>query len=285
MGLELPEILTLTKQLNKEIKGKKIKNAVIKNYDSLLRMGFIKPKPKELEARLVKKSIEPISGEGKWLFVQLKPEMQLVLGEILGKIPFHKTNDTIPPKYNLLLEFEDSTFLTVIINFYGFIMAVNQKELKQLKYPGKLGISPLDKKFTFQKFNAILEESSKEIIKAVILDQKKIAGIGNSYLQDILFKAKLHPKRKVADISIGEREVLYNVITKILSEAVRHGGRNNEFDLYNNPGNYKPILDKNIKGKPCPECGKKIEKINILGSTCYVCPACQRQPVRINQGV
>jgi formamidopyrimidine-DNA glycosylase len=276
MGLELPEILTLAEQMNKEIKGKKIKNAILKNYDSLLRMGFIKPKPKELEARLVKKSIDTILGEGKWLFVHLKPEMQLVLGEILGKILFHKSKDTTPPKYNLLLEFEDNTYLTVIINFYGFIMAVNDNELMQLRYPGKLGISPLDKKFTFQKFNDILEKSGKAIVKAVLLDQRKIAGIGNSYLQDILFRAKLHPKRNVSDISIGERKVLFNTIKKTLKEALRLGGRNNEFDLYNEPGGYKPILDKNIKGKPCPECGKKVEKLNVLGSACYACQSCQK---------
>jgi len=86
----------------------------------------------------------------------------------------------------------------------------------------------------------------------------------------------LHPKRKVADISIGERKVLFNAITKTFKEALSLGGRNNEFDLYNNSGGYKPILDKNIKGKPCPECGKKIEKLNVLGSTCYVCPSCQK---------
>jgi formamidopyrimidine-DNA glycosylase len=276
MGLELPEILTLNRQMNKEIKGKNIRNAILKNYDSLLRMGFIKPKPKELEARLVKKSIDSISGEGKWLFVHLKSEMQLVLGEILGKILFHKSKDTIPPKYNLLLEFEDNTNLTVIINFYGFIMAVNDNELKRLKYPGKLGISPLDNKFTFKKFNDILEESNKEIIKAVLLDQRKIAGIGNSYLHDILFRARLHPKRKVADISVGERKVLFNAMIKTLKEALHLCGRNNEFDLYNKSGGYKPILDKNIKGKPCPECGNKIEKLNVLGSASYICPGCQK---------
>jgi len=276
MGLELPEVLTLTKQMNQEIKDKKIKNAILENYDSLLKMGFIKPRPKDLEARLVKKSINSISGGGKWLFFHLKPEMQLMLGEILGKILYHNSKDSIPPKYNLLLEFEDNTFLTVTINFYGFVMALNDNELKQLKYPGKLGISPLDNKFTFQKFNDILEESNKEIIKAAILDQGKIAGIGNSYLRDILFRAKVHPKRKVADISVGEKKILFNAMAKTLKEAFRLGGRCNEFDLYNKPGVYKPILDKNIKGKPCPECGKKIEKLNVLGSTCYVCQSCQK---------
>lgn len=229
-----------------------------------------------MEARLINKTIRSVKGDGKWLFVQLKPEMQLVLGEILGKILFHKSKDTIPPKYNLLVEFEDNAFLTVTINFYGFIMVVNNNELKQLKYPGKSGVSPLaEKKFSFPKFNDILEESNKEIIKAVLLDQRKIAGIGNSYLQNILFKAKIHPKRKAEDINIRERKVLYNVVTKTLKEALHLGGRNNEFDLYNKPGSYKPILDKNIKGKPCPECGKKIEKINVLGSSCYLCSACQ----------
>jgi formamidopyrimidine-DNA glycosylase len=59
-----------------------------------------------------------------------------------------------------------------------------------------------------------------------------------------------------------------------MNKAVRLGGRDTEYDLYDSPGSYRVILDKRMKGKPCPECGT-IEKLNVLGSTCYVCPSCQ----------
>lgn len=67
----------------------------------------------------------------------------------------------------------------------------------------------------------------------------EIAGIGNSYLQGILFKAKIHPKRKVVDISENDRKDLFNAIKEILNEAIRLGEREDEYDLYNKPGGYK----------------------------------------------
>lgn len=149
--------------------------------------------------------------------------------------------------------------------------------MKERKYPSKLGLSPIDdNEFTFQAFNDILEESSTKMIKAVLLNQWKIAGIGNSYLQGILFKAKIHPKRKVVDISENDRKDLFNAIKEILNEAIRLGEREDEYDLYNKPGGYKKILSKRMKGKPCPKCGTVIKKSNVLGSSSYVCPSCQK---------
>lgn len=277
MGVELPEAVILAKQMNEELKGKIIDGAHLKNYVSLHRMGFINLEPNDFEARLITKSIDSVTTKGKWIFVTLKPEMHLLLGELMGKVLYHSSRDLTPDKYHLKLEFEDNTFLTVRVNFLGFILAVTDNELKTRKYPGKLGLSLIDdKKFTFQVFNDILEESSTKMIKAVLLNQWKIAGIGNGYLQDILFKAKIHPKRKVSDISEDERTHLYYAIKETLGEAIRLGGRETEYDLYNKPGGYKTILGKHRKGKPCPECGTVIEKLNVLGSSSYVCPSCQK---------
>lgn len=277
MGIELPEALILARQMNKELEGKIIDGAHLKDYASLLRMGFINPEPNDLEVRLVKKSIDSVTAKGKWIFVTLKPDMQLLLGEMMGKVLFHSSQDSIPDKYHLKLEFRDNTFLTVRVSFYGFILAVTDNELKKRKYPGRLGLSPVDdKKFTFQAFNAILEENSTKMIKAVLLNQRKIAGIGNSYLQDILFKAKIHPKRKVVDIRENERKGLHNAIKELLNEAIRLGGREDEYDLHNKPGGYRKILGKHMKGKPCPRCGTVIEKSNVLGSSSYTCPSCQK---------
>jgi formamidopyrimidine-DNA glycosylase len=153
----------------------------------------------------------------------------------------------------------------------------HQGELEAQRYPGKLGLSPVDEKeFSYQNFCAVLEQGGNKIVKYVLMEQTKIAGIGNGYLQDILFRAKLHPKRKVADLSKTERKTLYNAIRKTLNEAVRRGGGEFEVDLYDQPGRYKRLVGEHMKGKPCPACGTTIEKLSVLGGSVYVCPSCQK---------
>lgn len=275
---ELPEILRLAEQMNGELKGKVIVSAHLSDESaSLLKMGFIYPQPRELEAILAKKTVDSVTGEGKWLYIKLKPEKYLLLGEISGKILYHRDKKTLPEKYHLKLNFADGSFLTVQVSFYGFIKVFKEEELETQRYPGKLGLSPVDaNEFTFQKFSHILDEYGNKIAKYVLLDQTKIAGIGNGYLQDILFKAKIHPKRKIVEISENERRFLYDSICGTLNEAVRLGGSRQEYDLYGNLGGYKRILDANMKGKPCPRCGTAIEKLNVLGSSSYTCPNCQK---------
>ena len=88
--------------------------------------------------------------------------------------------------------------------------------------------------------------------------------------------AKIHPKRLVADIDdIEESRKLYDAIKETMEQAIELGGRYDERDLYNNPGRYIRILDSKTRGKPCPECGTPIEKIQYLGGASYFCSSCQ----------
>ena len=97
MGVELPEALILAKQMNEELEGKIIKSVHLKNYASLLRMGFINLEPNDFEARLVSKSIDSVTAKGKWIFVALKPDMQLLLGEMMGKVLYHSSQEKEKP--------------------------------------------------------------------------------------------------------------------------------------------------------------------------------------------
>jgi formamidopyrimidine-DNA glycosylase len=99
--------------------------------------------------------------------------------------------------------------------------------------------------------------------------------MGNGYLQDILFRAKIHPRRRVVDILEREKLALYEAIVGTLKQAVELGGRDTECDLYGNRGGYASILSSKAKGQPCRECGTLIEKIQYLGGSCYLCPSCQ----------
>ncbi|HVM70456.1 MAG TPA: hypothetical protein VMT91_01750, partial [Anaerolineales bacterium] len=77
------------------------------------------------------------------------------------------------------------------------------------------------------------------------------------------------------DLTIGQQRDLYAAITDTIDAVTEKGGRNDEIDLFGNPGGYLRIMDSKAAGKPCPDCGRKIEKIQYLGGACYFCPRCQ----------
>jgi len=103
-----------------------------------------------------------------------------------------------------------------------------------------------------------------------------IPGIGNALTQDILFKARLHPRYAIQDLSQEQRKQLFRAIVDTLEEAIRLGGRYDEFDLFNQPGGYQRIMDSHAVGQPCPHCGTAIVKMQYLGGACYFCPQCQQ---------
>lgn len=273
---ELPDVLVVARQMNNELLGKKIVAAQFneKGYYNLPKKAF--------EAALIGKTIGPATGQGKWLLVKLEPNRYLQLGFHTGHILYHTNQETIPKKFTLKVDFADNTVLTIRNYGMSFIRIVKDEELGKFKYLGtwygKLGISPIDEKeFTFKAFNNILEEDNTKLIKDILtVDQSKIAGIGNGYFQEIIFKAKIHPKRKAEELSEEERKALYNAIREVLSEAIRLGGKDDVFDLYGKKGGYRKILGAHALGKPCPDCGTAIERLNLLGSRTYYCPSCQK---------
>ena len=99
--------------------------------------------------------------------------------------------------------------------------------------------------------------------------------MGSGMLQDILFRAKLNPRRKVPDIKKEERVHLHQAILKTMQLAIEAHGRDTEKDLFGIPGSYIPLMDRRTAGTPCPLCGTTIEKISYLGGSCYICPSCQ----------
>jgi formamidopyrimidine-DNA glycosylase len=161
---------------------------------------------------------------------------------------------------------------------WGWARAVKKDELPLQRYPGRPGVTPLaGEAFTPATLGAILDKYPNKAVKYLLLLQEEIAGIGNGYLQDILFRAGLHPKKKVGALGAEERAALYAAIVETMGQAVELGGRDSETDLYGHPGRYRAILSKETLGTPCPVCGTPIEKISVLGSGSYLCPSCQRE--------
>jgi formamidopyrimidine-DNA glycosylase len=121
-------------------------------------------------------------------------------------------------------------------------------------------------------------EKTKKGIKGFLVTSKYINGIGNGYLQDILYRARLHPARKIPTLSGDEREQLYAAIQDTLAQAINLGGREDEHDLFDQTGCYRRVMSNQAIGWPCPNCRTPIEKLSYLGGACYICPSCQEAP-------
>ncbi len=113
-------------------------------------------------------------------------------------------------------------------------------------------------------------------LKAFLATEKRIPGLGNGVLQDILFNAGLHPRKKVESLSAKEKEQIFQSIRSTLLEMVENGGRDTEKDLWGKPGGYKTIMSKNTFKSPCPSCGMGIERARYMGGSIYFCCNCQK---------
>ena len=154
---------------------------------------------------------------------------------------------------------------------------LNSKEFKAL------GPEPLAKSFTFEEFRARLRpdgvSARRSKIKQVLMDQKKIAGIGNIYASEILWRAKIHPEKNVAKLDEKELKLLYQNIKKVLSLGVKLGGES--FSDYRKPDGTKGDFDTERKaykreGQKCQRCGTKIKRIKVAQRSAFFCPHCQK---------
>jgi formamidopyrimidine-DNA glycosylase len=274
--IELPEAMTIARQMNEALRGKQIEAGSRGNTPH--KFAFYNRPPEDYEMILRGKTIGETMAHGSLILACIEPDYVLVLGSGGERILLHQDEKTLPKKYQLLLRFQDGTFLTVTVQGWGFAQLLCQSEMADHPYVGKKGISPLSDAFTLDYFRRLFEElevEDKRSAKYFVISKPGIWGVGNGYLQDILFRAMIHPRQKVIDISEEEKERFYEAIKKTISQAVDLGGRDTERDLYNRPGRYQRILDSRAVGKPCPKCGTPVEKIQYLGGASYFCPRCQ----------
>jgi Formamidopyrimidine-DNA glycosylase len=194
-----------------------------------------------------------------------------------GDARYHKPGEAAQDKYQLKLDFDDESSLSIGFWWFGYAHAATADGLPAHKMTATLGPSPLDDKaFTYDYFSGIMKGSRKNI-KSLLMDQKIIAGIGNVYIQDTLFRARLHPNRKASQLSDAEIKALYKAILDNLKAGIDLGGTP-ERDLYGRPGRLDrdKFLVGYREGLPCPECGSTIEKIKTGSTASYICPQCQQ---------
>lgn len=137
--------------------------------------------------------------------------------------------------------------------------------------------SPLSSKFNKNYFDSILADEKKDklSLKALLATEQRIPGFGNGVLQDILFNARLHPRKKVISLNEKQSINLFNSVKSTLKEMADKNGRNTEKGLFGQPGEYMTKMSINTSGKPCIVCGTLVEKASYMGGSVYFCPGCQ----------
>jgi formamidopyrimidine-DNA glycosylase len=228
------------------------------------------------------KTVKTVTSKGKWIFIKLDPAYYMLINRGMNADLLHFTpNQKLPPKYQFKLTFSDKTGFTIQFQWFGYIHLIPRKELTKHKLTGTLGISPTNAKFTLEHFQKLLA-NRKARIKNFLINQRNVAGIGNVYIQDILFKAKLHPNRKISTLSEKEITNLYNAIQTTLNHSIKLGGLAYEKDFYGQKGKLtiNEFLVGYKTGKPCPTCKTPIIKIKTGSTSSYICPKCQplKQP-------
>ena len=271
--IEIPESLTIAKQLNETVQGKKI--LAVETEHSQHTFAWYSGKPdfysNVMTGRIIDKSI----GIGSMVEVTMD-EYSFVVGDGTN-IRYFKRDEKLPAKYQARITLEDESNLICTVQMYGAIYLIQPHKEKYPYYlVAKEKPLPNTENFTYQYFKSLFDDVFGTMsVKAFLATEQRIPGLGNGVLQDILLKAGLHPKRKVGTITESGRRGIYESIVETLEKMTIAGGRNTEKDLFGNKGGYQTLLSKNTVGKPCPYCGNIIQKASYMGGTVYFCPMCQ----------
>ena len=274
--IELPEAATIARQMTGELKGKRIASAVRGNAPH--KFAFYSGPAKKYATLLKGRTMGEAAEHGSLIVAKVDPGHVLVLGGGGERIILHEEGEKLPKKHHLLLRFEDGTFLTVTVQGWGSAQLLRRSEFPKEACCAKEGVSPLSPAFTAAHFKSLfgaLDDGDTRSVKYFMISEPGVLGVGNGYLQDILFTAGIHPRRRAGDLSARARGALYRAVRSVLRDAVKLGGRDSERDLFGQAGRYERVLHSKVVGMPCPECGTPIEKTQYLGGASYFCPTCQ----------
>jgi formamidopyrimidine-DNA glycosylase len=270
--IELPEAIVLARQINQTLGGKQIRQAIANHTPH--KFAWYSGDPAEYNNLLAGKTMGTAVAFGGEVEITVNG-LRLVISVPLR---YHEVGKRLPAKHQLLLEFSDGTAVTGTVQMWGWLLCVREGEKIEFAeyHQGRERPSPLSDAFDQAYFDRLFANCGKLSAKAFLATEQRIPGLGNGVLQDILWTANIHPRRKLATLSTAEIEQLYHAVKTVLHAMASRGGRDTERDLLGRAGGYQTILSKNSIGTPCPACGTTIKKENYLGGSIYVCEGCQK---------
>ncbi len=271
--IELPEAATLARQSNEILRGKVIRTVVTAHTPH--KFAWYWGDPQAYSSLLSGKSIGVAAAYGGQVEIAAGHARMLFSDGV--NLRHLAPRERPPERHQLLLEFEDDSHLVATVQMYGGL-SVFPEEKNDNKYYliAKQKPSPLTDAFDEDWFDALFSaDTAKLSLKALLATEQRIPGLGNGVLQDILFSARMHPKKKAGALSSADRRLLLGAVRTTLAAMAAGNGRDTETDLLGRPGGYRTTLSRTTAGRPCPACGGPITREAYMGGNVYYCAACQ----------
>jgi formamidopyrimidine-DNA glycosylase len=262
---ELPEITVLARQMKGELAGRTISGAQV------LQPKCLNVPTDEFAEAVTGARVEDVSHHGKWILLETTQDWLLMNLGMGGEILL-VTRDTLPEKYRAILDFEDGAAVSINFWWFGYLHVAPDPA----EHPMVAKLGPDMMNLSLPGFRELLA-GRRGGIKSFLMNQSRVAGIGNVYIQDLLFKAGVHPLRGIQTLSDDEVEALYRAIQGTLQESIDLGGSHWELDLYGERGRWDGsyFLVAYREGEPCPRCGMPVEKVKTGSTAGFVCSECQ----------
>jgi formamidopyrimidine-DNA glycosylase len=275
---ELPEVETVRRSLERLVVQKQIAHVHV----HLARIVRTPPCPTAFATLLVHKTIEAIQRVGKFLvFVFDAPYVLLSHLRMEGRYGLYAHTTPYEAHTHVVFGFTDGTQLRYRdVRQFGTMDVIARDTMFQRPPLQHLGMDPLAQNFTPETFEQAWPHRPVAL-KPLLLRQQFIAGLGNIYVDEVLYDAQLHPNRHANTLSHGERQRLMEAIVRILSDAVAAGGSSVKSYVYGQgkTGQYQHQLHVyGRKGTLCNRCQDAIIKTVIVGRGTHLCPTCQRIP-------
>ncbi len=286
---ELPEVETVRAGLQQFLVGQKILSVTTdwpKSFPN---------DPKLVRDKVVEATVLSVDRRGKALIIPLTSAYSLLIhlkmtGQLVYRPKKGKGFGGGHPNESLIGSLPDSSTHVIIELTSGTLFFNDQRKFGWVRleksaglyesdaFLQKLGPEPLSESYTFEQFKKAVNKRKNTSIKAAILDQTVVAGVGNIYADESLFAAGIHPATKAGEVSSIKLKKLFTALREIMQLSIKLGGSSdrNYVDAEGKKGSYLKFAKVfRREGKACPECGSTITKIRVAGRGTHVCPKCQ----------
>lgn len=274
---ELPEVETIVRQLRDQIAGQ-----VIRMVEILRRDQWKRNHPEEVEQILRNEQIYQVNRRAKFILIDFQSGCRLVIHlRMTGKLIWSPEKPLIDKFTRTIFYFTNGSSLQFNdTRALGTLAFLNSHEKDNPLE--KLGIEPFGDEWSLENLKSICNRSQL-VMKDLLMDQTKIAGIGNIYANEILFRAGIHPERRSNVLADEEIKRLYHIIPEVLDLAINKMGTtlgnkvSNYRSVYNIQGEFQDILAAyGREGESCLQCGAQIIRIKQKGRSSYFCRNCQK---------
>jgi formamidopyrimidine-DNA glycosylase len=267
---ELPEVTVISEDVRALARGKKVGRA------GIFRDGVSNVGVGEFPRKLVGRTLKDTGRRGKITtldFGDVVGVVHLVISGRVLRLPEWREPDKI---YTAVVEFEGGLVLAFTRLWLGYFNLYDPERIEEHPLISRLGPDPFSQDFSLEYLSGVFNR--KAAIKGLLLDQSVVAGLGNIYVDEVLFAAGVHPTRKANTLDSEEIGQIHSATRDILREAIELRGTtfDSYHDAFGETGKYQHRLKVFTHvGEPCPACGSEIQKLRVAGRGTYVCPNCQ----------